>query len=85
MPPGLAESAGEMAPPAERVFVFGALLMRVGDEGAVLVDQVCGYAYGHAQEQAQGDFVANVRRTYPAFSITKVTGQEVLPAEPAPS
>ena len=81
LPPGLAaepEIAG-MPAPAPTPFAFGALLMRVGDDGEVRADMACGFSYGFSREQAEVDFATNVRRAYPGHSITKIVGQEVLP------
>lgn len=86
LPPGLAAEPeiAALPAPAMRPFAFGALLMRVGDDGTVQVDMACGFSYGFSKEQAESDFATNVRRAYPGHSITKVRGQEVLPmvAEP---
>lgn len=79
-PPPLPASLLEPLPaPEPLLFCFAALIMRVTDGGGVNTDVVSGYNYAHSQEEAQGDFSMSVQRTYPGWSITKVTAQAVQP------
>lgn len=87
LPPGLAAEPeiAAMPAPAMRPYAFGALLMRVGDDGVVQVDMACGFAYGFSKGEAEADFGTNVRRAYPGHSVTKIMGQEVLPLAQEPA
>lgn len=80
MPAGLvAAGAVPLDPrdPGVALYHFGALLLRIGDTGAIIGDVVVGFNYGLSQEQAQAEFAGAVRQTYPGCSITKVTGGEI--------
>lgn len=81
MPPGLAET---LPAPKRADFCFAALLMRVGDDGTVLVDIASGWNSGFSQPEAQAEFVGVVNRAYPGFAVTKVVGAEIIPAESTP-
>ena len=82
LPPSLAAEAEAMPAPTMQPFAFGCLLMRVADSGAVSVDMAVGYNHGFSEAQARTEFVQNVQRVYPGYSITKVMGQAVLPPQP---
>jgi len=78
-PPLPASLLADVPAPALVPYAFGALLLRVGDDGTIAADIACGYNHGHSREAAESEFVAQVRITYPGCSITKVLGSEVQP------
>jgi hypothetical protein len=81
-PPAQPESVETMPPPAKALFHFGALLMRVADNGAVVADISTGYNSAYSEPEARAEFTEAVRTAFPGCSITKISGGEIVFAGP---
>ena len=76
------ETVADMPPPIKGLFHFAALLMRISDNGSVMVDLSSGYNRAYSDPEARREFSEAVRQAFPGFTITKISGGEIM-AEPA--
>lgn len=64
-----------------KTFVYGALLQRITDSGAVVIEMQSGWNRAVNAEAGIAQFREAVHQGWPAFGITRLMAQEVPPLE----